>query len=381
MAITPDVLVNNSVKKDDSSISSSSVTIVSSRIRSLKRKLSTAMASTPPLAPQWVSSQNSRSQHSPLPNSQMKSQNSNSSSQTCLKSVQSFPSIPSSDTLSPPSTLSSPKKDTGRNSGSGSGRKKTRKKLLLKCPGSSLGVVVAAISRFTPQFFKTKRICVPGQVQNYLQNSEMDKAMALINDPQVKAVNSLKDIWGVGMSTAAKMYNWGVTSPAMLWSDKEVIGCLNASQLIGLTHVEDFKKKIPRAELELILERVKETVDYLGGGKLTCQACGSYRRGKGSSGDIDVLITPKDGTSEEWRAKRRQRGAKRRIERVHLDSLLVIFMTPSLTPLVCRLRKFSAKHVFHPNHRALGPAAGTDGPPCFRHEAVDQAQTQLHGSL
>ncbi|GMH52641.1 hypothetical protein TL16_g01275 [Triparma laevis f. inornata] len=213
VAITPDVLVNNSVKKDDSSISSSSVTI----------------------------------------------------------------------------------KDTGRNSGSGSGRKKTRKKLLLKCPGSSLGIVVAAINRFTPQFFKTKRICVPGQGQNYLQNPEMDKAMALINDPQVKAVNSLKDIWGVGMSTAAKMYNWGVTSPAMLWSDKEVIGCLNAAQLIGLKHVEDFKKKIPRAELELILERVKETVDYLGGGKLTCQACGSYRRGKGSSGDIDVLITPKDG--------------------------------------------------------------------------------------
>ncbi|GMH67810.1 hypothetical protein TrST_g13511 [Triparma strigata] len=165
--------------------------------------------------------------------------------------------------------------------------------LLLKCPGSSLGVVLAAINRFTPQYFRTKKIYNPGQ--NYLQNSEMDKAMTLINDPQVKAVNSLTGIWGVGMSTAAKLYNWGVTSPEALWKDREVIGALNAAQLIGLKHVEDFKRKIPRAEVELILETVKETVDHLGRGKLTCRACGSYRRGKSSSGDIDVLITPKDG--------------------------------------------------------------------------------------
>ena len=108
----------------------------------------------------------------------------------------------------------------------------------------------------------------------------MDKALTLINDPQVKAVNSLTGIWGVGMSTAAKLYNWGVTSPEALWKDREVIGALNAAQLIGLKHVEDFKRKIPRAEVELILERVKETVDHLGRGKLTCRACGSYRRGK-----------------------------------------------------------------------------------------------------
>ena len=101
VAVTADVLVNNQ-KKDDSSISSSSVTIVRSTIKSLKRKLPTA-SSRPPLAP-----------HSQTENSQSKSQNSNSSSQTCLKSVHSFPSIPSTTTLSPPSTLASPKKPTRR---------------------------------------------------------------------------------------------------------------------------------------------------------------------------------------------------------------------------------------------------------------------------
>ena len=96
----------------------------------------------------------------------------------------------------------------------------------------------------------------------------------------------------VGSSSAAKLMLWGISSPADLRRDKEAYESLNSAQRIGLRHVEDFKKRIPRAEVEEIGKVVREVVDALGEGKLRTELCGSYRRGKPSSGDVDVLITP-----------------------------------------------------------------------------------------
>lgn len=62
-------------------------------------------------------------------------------------------------------------------------------------------------------------------------------------------------------------------------------------------YFEDFKKKIPRNEIEdiekLIRTQLKE-VDRL----IQLTICGSYRRGKQESGDIDCLITHPNFTSK-----------------------------------------------------------------------------------
>lgn len=55
-------------------------------------------------------------------------------------------------------------------------------------------------------------------------------------------------------------------------------------------YVDEFKLRIPReevAEIEAAVRRVAEALDP----RLLLMTCGSYRRGKPSSGDVDILIT------------------------------------------------------------------------------------------
>uniref|UniRef100_A0A671YIW9 DNA polymerase n=1 Tax=Sparus aurata TaxID=8175 RepID=A0A671YIW9_SPAAU len=78
---------------------------------------------------------------------------------------------------------------------------------------------------------------------------------------------------------------------------KKIEHKLNHHQQIGLKYFEEFEKRIPRAEMEkmetLILGELKEIdTEYIG------TICGSYRRGAASSGDIDILLTHPDYTSE-----------------------------------------------------------------------------------
>ena len=64
-----------------------------------------------------------------------------------------------------------------------------------------------------------------------------------------------------------------------------------------MKYYDDFKERIPRDEATEILERVKKACNELykdAKKNLKIEACGSYRRGKESCGDVDILITRKD---------------------------------------------------------------------------------------
>src|SRR5690554_2061338 len=58
-----------------------------------------------------------------------------------------------------------------------------------------------------------------------------------------------------------------------------------------LRRYEDLLQKIPRAEVEEIEAVIQEAANAVMPG-VQCITCGSYRRGKTSSGDVDVLIGP-----------------------------------------------------------------------------------------
>lgn len=67
---------------------------------------------------------------------------------------------------------------------------------------------------------------------------------------------------------------------------------LNYGQMVGLKYFKDIQERIPRKEIEdfeklinLILKK-KENIIF--------QICGSFRRGKETSGDIDILISNKE---------------------------------------------------------------------------------------
>jgi DNA polymerase beta len=63
-------------------------------------------------------------------------------------------------------------------------------------------------------------------------------------------------------------------------------------------YFDDFEKKIPRTEIIQIEKILKNAIKKLNAG-YHITICGSYRRGKEESGDIDVLITHPDYTSKD----------------------------------------------------------------------------------
>ena len=74
---------------------------------------------------------------------------------------------------------------------------------------------------------------------------------------------------------------------------------LTKLQVIGLKYHEDIIQKIPRSEVKLIFEAVERaTLALFPNKKLIIETCGSYRRGKVSSGDVDVIITTESNYDE-----------------------------------------------------------------------------------
>lgn len=75
-------------------------------------------------------------------------------------------------------------------------------------------------------------------------------------------------------------------------------GCVGLAQckydqLVGIKHFEDISKKIPRGEIDKMVKYINIIVKNINKDLIfTC--CGSYRRGKERSGDMDCLITHKE---------------------------------------------------------------------------------------
>ncbi len=118
-----------------------------------------------------------------------------------------------------------------------------------------------------------------------------------------KDIEELKRITGIGEVRAKALVKKGIT---MVDQYRKAVkdGKENTTLHIdiGLKYFEDFERKIPRKEVEEMekLLRVElKKVDK----NLTLCICGSYRRGKKYTGDIDVLITYKKGKDNHYLAK------------------------------------------------------------------------------
>jgi DNA polymerase/3'-5' exonuclease PolX len=116
----------------------------------------------------------------------------------------------------------------------------------------------------------------------------------------------LQHIHGLGPSGLNILWCKGIRSVAQL---RENTHLLTPTQLIGLRwvcfagvfvrgllkkkknrYLEEFRQRIPRAEvaeIEDVVRRIAHRFDS----KLILITCGSYRRGKATSGDVDILIT------------------------------------------------------------------------------------------
>eukprot|EP00040_Diaphanoeca_grandis_P035557 m.223967 g.223967 ORF g.223967 m.223967 type:complete len:571 (-) comp33417_c1_seq3:52-1764(-) len=111
-----------------------------------------------------------------------------------------------------------------------------------------------------------------------------------MSNPTAKLKLELELVWGVGVSTAERFINEGLTSIEEL-REPERFASLTTMQKIGVELHDDFRKRIPRAEVELLGDVVKAAANAIAPGQITVHVVGSYRRGSPTSGDIDCMFS------------------------------------------------------------------------------------------
>lgn len=108
----------------------------------------------------------------------------------------------------------------------------------------------------------------------------------------VPVLELFTNIWGAGAKTAQLWYQQGFRT----LEDIRTKAHLSHTQKIGLKHYNDFLDRMPREEAAAIETVVRNAVKAIDP-QLVAVACGSFRRGKATCGDVDVLISHPDGKS------------------------------------------------------------------------------------
>ena len=112
-----------------------------------------------------------------------------------------------------------------------------------------------------------------------------------------KTLDDLESVVGIGHIHALELYNSGITSVKDL-KKKIKNGEIEVNEkiLLGLKYYGKFEGNIPRKEIDKvykiftdILKKLNKKLDD--DQKFIFEVCGSYRREKSTSGDIDILIT------------------------------------------------------------------------------------------
>jgi DNA polymerase lambda len=124
------------------------------------------------------------------------------------------------------------------------------------------------------------------KIADFLSYGKIAKLESLQENKKIQCIQVFSKIWGVGINTAEKWYATGYRTLEDIKNNAQ----LNYQQEIGLKYYNDFQQRIPREEVEQICNVVfKVALDIRS--SLEIVPCGSYRRGKLDSGDVDILVT------------------------------------------------------------------------------------------
>ncbi|KAL3683505.1 hypothetical protein R1sor_001527 [Riccia sorocarpa] len=130
------------------------------------------------------------------------------------------------------------------------------------------------------------------QIMEIVKTGKSSRLEHFKHDEKVKAVSLFGAVWGIGPSTAQKLYDKGHRTLEDLQHEES----LTSPQKFGLKFHDDINKKIPRhevADMERLVQIHSESVTP--GISVLCG--GSYRRGKEMVGDMDMVVTHPDGKS------------------------------------------------------------------------------------
>ncbi|XP_011862829.1 PREDICTED: DNA polymerase beta-like [Vollenhovia emeryi] len=132
------------------------------------------------------------------------------------------------------------------------------------------------------------------KIDEFLQTGKLQKLENIKKDGTNVAISLLAQVSGIGPAKAKELVDAGIKTLEDLKKHQDK---LTHHQKLGLKYFDDFEKKIPRAEIVQIEKTLRSAVKELDSAYLVT-ICGSYRRGKEESGDIDVLVTHPDYTSK-----------------------------------------------------------------------------------
>ena len=112
---------------------------------------------------------------------------------------------------------------------------------------------------------------------------------------QIDAVKKLSEIYGIGPVKASEFYSkFGIkTIDDLVKAYNQGLISLSEQMKLGIKYANTLSVKIPRvliARLDLFVCSKLAKLDK----NFTSMICGSYRRGKDYSSDVDILITHKD---------------------------------------------------------------------------------------
>ena len=117
-------------------------------------------------------------------------------------------------------------------------------------------------------------------------------------DLKIISLKEFTSIHGVGPKRANTWWDMGYRT-----LDDIPIEICTKSQKIAVRHRDELTQKIPREEIErfeLILNKWLDVLDNENKFKvMNMTICGSYRRGKAESGDIDILLSVDDNDDDE----------------------------------------------------------------------------------
>lgn len=154
------------------------------------------------------------------------------------------------------------------------------------------GIGIGIKSR-VDEIIKTGKLSELDKIDNSLTNYEKK---TVINENNI--INQLITIIGIGRSNAHKLvHDNNIKSIDDLIKKKDKLD-LNNNILMGLKYYNVYKQSIPRDEITVINKYLNIIANKINN-KLLITICGSYRRGKSTSNDIDILITYKNNDSDD----------------------------------------------------------------------------------
>lgn len=158
---------------------------------------------------------------------------------------------------------------------------------------------IASLAAYPHRISSAKEILsIPGCDQKTAQlfhewqesNGHLQAIADIDGDPVLQVLNLFYDIWGVGATTAREFYygrEWRDLDDIIEYGWKS----LTRVQQIGVKYYDEFKLKIPAAEVEFIAGEIKAHAVRLTDSSLEAIIVGGHRRGNLESGDVDIILT------------------------------------------------------------------------------------------